>query len=114
MRTTMKLLLTGIAALPIASTAHAADNSYNMEIFLHVDNDQEVLHRQCPQAPADRVVVVCSFVVESKERGGLDSHIFAATDDVVKVHGGELNVDTNLIAGGLSDCVQSLKAGKKK
>jgi hypothetical protein len=78
-----------------------------MEVFFHVDNDQEVLHRQCPQVPADKFLVVCSFVVESKERGGPDCHILAATDDVVKEYGGKLNVGANLLAGGLSDPLTS-------
>ena len=34
-------------------SAQAADNPYNMEIFLSHDNDQNVLHQNCPKVPAD-------------------------------------------------------------
>src|SRR6266516_1207517 len=59
------LLAVVLIALSMAAqgSAQAADNPYNMEIFLSHDNDQNVLHQNCPKVPADTAIVACTFVI---------------------------------------------------
>jgi hypothetical protein len=70
-----------IALLLGAGAALSANNPYNLEIHFAPDSDQETLHRHCPDAPANRIIVACSAIIKT-ERGS-DSHILFAPDKIV-------------------------------
>jgi hypothetical protein len=93
------LLAVVLIALSMAAqgSAQAADNPYNMEIFLSHDNDQNVLHQNCPKVPADTAIVACTFVIDNQKRGGPDCYILLATDQIIARHGGELAQGANLL-----------------
>jgi hypothetical protein len=109
------LLAVVLIALSMAAqgSAQAADNPYSMEIFLSHDNDQNVLHQNCPKVPADTAIVACTFVIDNQKRGGPDCYILLATDQIIARHGGELAQGANLLAGALSDCIKSLETPRR-
>jgi len=71
-----------------------------------------VLHKNCPEAPADAVLVACAFVVRSER--GPDCYILFAPGKVIQQYGKEWKSDADLFVHNFYGASKYWKRRRKR